>query len=298
LKRLIVYSTFFLCLVTFSFADAEVDSFYPNSTSEPFDQDNQQHIGSELNSLPASIARYNAERHLPDAKPSDDYASYGGELCHLPGFRCIPVSQGVMWANLWSNEHLREIVMRLNRTNVALRYRKWIVVPDHLKNINYMSLSPLPDHVLQTGHRLLIIDLRVFAFGAYDPEGDLVYWGPATGGKMYCSDTQEDCRSVAGKFKIYRIQGENCMSSKYPIDRAGGAPMPYCMHYYKGYAIHGSTLSGFVNRSRGCIRLFYNDAKWLNKDFVKLGTEVIVKRQEASLANLSLTNLSLTKKPL
>lgn len=93
----------------------------------------------------------------------------------------------------------------------------------------------------------------------------------------YCSDTHEDCQSAAGAFKIYRIQGENCQSSKYPLDRNGGAPMPYCMHYYKGYAIHGSTLSGFVNRSRGCIRLFYSDAKWLNEDFVRLGTAVIVK---------------------
>ncbi|MCB1827252.1 MAG: L,D-transpeptidase, partial [Coxiellaceae bacterium] len=192
--------------------------------------------------------------------------------------KCISIQPNQRWASMWRNEHDREIVMRLNRTNVALRYRKWIVYPENLKHVNYMQLSPLPEHMNTDGKKLILVDLRVFAFGAYDEQGDLVYWGPASGGKTYCYDTKEDCRSAAGNFKIYRVQGEECMSSKYPVDRGGGAPMPYCMHYYKGYAIHGSTLAGFVNGSRGCIRLFYSDAKWLNQDFAGIGTEVIVKR--------------------
>lgn len=256
-----------------------VHPLLPNGTSAPTDdQNSQSQIGSELSSLPASITSYNANRNEPEAKPSEDFNDYARRLCQAPNFKCVPVSSKQSWAGLWRNEHQREIVMRLNRTNVALRYRKWLVVPKNIKNTHYMALSPLPEHIPPTGKKLLIIDLRVFAFGAYNEEGDLVYWGPANGGKTYCSDTHEDCRSAAGKFKIYRIQGEDCMSSKYPVDRGGGAPMPYCMHYYKGYAIHGSTLAGFVNGSRGCIRLFYSDAKWLNQDFVQLGTEVIVKR--------------------
>lgn len=278
LKRLFLYSAFFISFAFFSNANAAEATFQPIDTFKANAQDNGQPVGSELDTLPASIAEYNASRHLPDSKPTKDFDTYGGGLCKLPDFKCMPVSKGEKWANLWPNEHTREIVMRLNRTNVALRYRKWIVIPNHLKNLDYMALSPLPDHVKPTGKKLVIVDLRVFAFGAYDSDGNLVYWGPASGGKTYCDDTKEDCRSAAGKFKIYRIQGEHCKSSKYPVDRSGGAPMPYCMHYYKGYAIHGSTLPGFVNRSRGCIRLFYNDAKWLNKDFVQLGTEVIVKR--------------------
>src|SRR5262245_24243303 len=83
-------------------------------------------IGSELSSLPASITRYNASRNIPDAPPSDDFQTYGGQLCKLPGFKCRPVAPKQSWAELWHNEREREIVMRLNRTNVALRYRKWI----------------------------------------------------------------------------------------------------------------------------------------------------------------------------
>lgn len=282
-KRFIGISVLFL-LVQPAFAATEtmlsetIHPLLPNGTSAPRDDQTDNHaVGSELVSLPASITRYNASLHRPDAKPSKDFNTYGGRLCQLPGFKCIGIRSNQTWVGLWRNEHEREIVMRLNRTNVALRYRKWILVPKDLRSTNYMALSPLPGHIDPTGKKFIVIDLRVFAFGAYNKDGDLVYWGPASGGKTYCSDTNEDCRSAVGEFKIYRIQGENCMSSKYPIDRGGGAPMPYCMHYYKGYAIHGSTLAGFVNGSRGCIRLFYSDAKWLNEDFAKRGTEVIVK---------------------
>ena len=39
----------------------------------------------------------------------------------------------------------------------------------------------------------------------------------------------------------------------------------------------GATMSGFINRSAGCIGLFKADAKWLNHEFVKRGTIVVVK---------------------
>ncbi len=238
----------------------------------------QPTIGTELSSVPASITRYNANRHTPDEEPSDDYDTYGGRLCRLPGFKCIPITSSETWVRLWPNPYQRAVVMRLNRTNVALRYRHWVLVPQHLSTVDYMELSPLPDRIRPTGKKQLLIDLSIFAFGAYNKQGYLVYWGPASGGKNYCFDTQENCRSAVGQFKIYRIKGENCMSSKYPVDQGGGAPMPYCMYYHKGYAIHGSTLAGFVNKSRGCIRLFYSDARWLNQHFVKRGTVVRVKR--------------------
>jgi len=277
-KRFFLIVLFFPALVfaTVPMRDESVHPRLSNGTTAPADQGSE--IGSELSSLPASVTRYMATRKGKETEVGDIYEAYGANFCHMSGFKCIPLKRRDTWYRMWPDEHKREIVMRLNRTNVALKYRRWLLVPDHLSHVDYMHFSPLPDHVRPTGKKLLLIDLRVFAFGAYDAEGDLVYWGPATGGKKWCSDTKQDCKSIAGKFKIYRMQGENCKSSKYPLDTKGGAPMPYCMHYYKSYAIHGSTLSGFNNRSRGCIRLFYSDAKWLNKDFVKLGTKVIVRR--------------------
>jgi len=256
--------------------DEAIHPLKSNGTTAPAFQAKEN--TSELSSLPASITRYMATRQSEKAGSYEVEEPYGKSLCALPGFKCIRVGPHDTWYQRWHNEHQREIVMRLNRTNVALKYRHWLLVPDRMSHLNYMQLSPFPEHIKSSGHKLLLVDLRVFAFAAYNAEGNLVYWGPATGGQKWCSDTKEDCRTAVGRYKIYRIQGENCKSSKYPFDTKGGAPMPYCMHYYKGFAIHGSTLSGFNNRSRGCVRVFYSDAKWLNKNFVKLGTRVIVKR--------------------
>jgi L,D-transpeptidase ErfK/SrfK len=138
-----------------------------------------------------------------------------------------------------------------------------------------MILSPFPLKLKPTGKKRLIIRLHEHAFAAYDTKGELVHWGPISGGKSWCKDTDEDCSTAVGQFKIYRRQGASCTSSKYPIETKGGAPMPYCMHYHKGWAIHGSTLPGFHN-SHGCVRLFHADAKWLNEYFASIGTRVIV----------------------
>ena len=83
--------------------------------------------------------------------------------------------------------------------------------------------------------------------------------------------------SAIGHMKVYSKKGEECRSSLYPIETHGGAKMPYCMHFNGGFALHGSTLPGY-NASHGCVRLFFEDAEWLNKHFANIGTRVIVTR--------------------
>ncbi len=51
--------------------------------------------------------------------------------------------------------------------------------------------------------------------------------------------------------------------------------MPYCMHFSGGYALHGSPTVPGYNASHGCVRLFTEDAKWLNQHFVDIGSTVI-----------------------
>lgn len=203
--------------------------------------------------------------------------NYGGRLCENKQYDCVRVLPTDTWAGQWPNFQKREELMRLNRTNVALMYRQWLVVPKHLNEVSYMSLSPLPKQMNTHHKKLLLVNLKRFAFGAYNAKGQLIYWGPVSGGAKTCAQVGGSCLSKLGHFKIYRMHGKNCVSGKYPLETHGGAPMPYCMYYHKGFAIHGSTLSGFINRSAGCIRLFYDDAKWLNHHFVKIGTRVIVK---------------------
>lgn len=232
-------------------------------------------ICSIMLSVNASYASSNSTHFAQNQQAVEQY---GLSQCQKPGFRCVTVKSGQTWGDRFPNKIEREIVMRLNRTNVALKYRHWLLIPKNLSRVNYMDLAPFPKHIMPSGRKLLLVDLPQFAFAAYNADGNLVFWGPATGGKAWCKDLGRSCQSVAGKFEIYRVQGENCQSKKYPLQTEGGAPMPWCMHYFRGFAIHGSTLAGFQHRSRGCVRIFKADAKWLNQHFVKKGTEVIIRR--------------------
>lgn len=208
--------------------------------------------------------------------------AYGRSLCHQPGLHCIAVNPGDTWERKFPDSEQRNIVERLNRTNVPISFRRWLVVPKSWDHLNYNELGPFIGKIDPPGQKLLIVDLRVFAFAAYDASGNLVYWGPATGGDQWCSDSDNNCMTAQGNFKIYRIQGADCVSHQFPLETEsglkGGSPMPYCMHYYRGYALHGANLAGFTNRSHGCIHLFNADAKWLKENFVELGTQIMVTR--------------------
>lgn len=197
-------------------------------------------------------------------------------MCNNPHYYCHKVKRGETWARLFPNAGDREKVMRLNRTNIALRYQRMILVPHYLRDLDLIDLSPFAHKVNTSGRKLLLIDLKKHAFAAYNKHGYLVHWGPVSGGQNWCSDVGRPCRTVIGSFKIYRKQGPGCISSKFPLPD-GGAKMPYCMHFYRGYALHGSQLPGY-HASHGCVRLFADDAKWINHNFAPIGTKVIVVR--------------------
>jgi L,D-transpeptidase catalytic domain len=113
--------------------------------------------------------------------------------------------------------------------------------------------------------------LRWYAF--YN--GNLVSSGRASGGRYYCSDIHRPCKTPVGTFHIGYKGGSDCKSSKYPIGR-GNAPMPWCMFFFRGFAIHGGPVPPY-NASHGCIRVERSDARWLNRNFLNAGTKVIVK---------------------
>lgn len=199
-------------------------------------------------------------------------------MCHDPRFECVTVKSDQTWDWLFKDPTQCGEIMRLNRTDVPLAYRTYVIRPKNLEHINYMSWSPLPKHFATHDKPVLLIDLNKFAFGAYAADGHLIYWGPAEGGKKQCDGQDESCKTATGDFHVDRIGTKKCISHTYPLKTHGGAPMPYCMFFYKGFSIHGSTLSGFVNRSHGCVHVFINDAKWLNEHFVHIGTRVIVRQ--------------------
>ncbi|MCH9769329.1 MAG: L,D-transpeptidase [Gammaproteobacteria bacterium] len=125
------------------------------------------------------------------------------------------------------------------------------------------------------GVRVLIVSPRNLAWGAYNEDGQLVRTGRASGGKAYCADVGRACRTPRGVFKVYRKGSKYCKSSKFPLGR-GGAPMPYCMFFRGGFALHGSPDVPMHNASHGCVRLKPHAAKWLHQNFVRVGTVVIV----------------------
>lgn len=205
-------------------------------------------------------------------------ARYGESLCQNEGYSCVRVQKGQSWESLFPDENQRAIVMRLNRINERLFTGQVIAVPQNLDSVDYMRLSPLDHNIAPTGYKQIIVDPVVMAFGAYDENGNLVRWGPASLGRDWCPDIRTGCRTKPGVFKVYEKRGEGCFSSKFPVPY-GGAPMPYCMFFHSGYAIHASELPGY-NASHGCIRIFYEDAEWLNHEFASIGTPVIVRPYE------------------
>lgn len=210
---------------------------------------------------------------------------FGHHLCQSSSdYDCLKVQKGDSWESLWSNSTERDIVMRVNRMNTPIYAGMTLAVPKNLSSDSIMDVAPFEQQINVTGEKLLIFKPSLQAWGAYDEEGRLVRWGPASGGSNYCKDLGHQCHTPVGSFRIYNKGGEGCYSSKFPLPD-GGAPMPYCMYFKGGNAFHGEPdghgLPGY-NASHGCVRILIDDAEWLNHEFVDLpgsghgGTKVIV----------------------
>lgn len=111
---------------------------------------------------------------------------------------------------------------------------------------------------------------------AINNNGTVIKSGKASGGSKYCRDIKRACRTPTGTYHVISEGGPDCRSSRYPVGR-GGAKMPYCMFFSRYYAIHGSYDLPNYNASHGCIRVRPTDAKWLQQNFVQIGTTVVVK---------------------
>lgn len=146
------------------------------------------------------------------------------------------------------------------------------------------SYASLPSSIPAQGQKEIIVDPRIHMWGAYDEDGRLVKSGIATAGSAYCRDLHRSCRTKIGTFRIDSLGESGCISHKFPLPR-GGAPMPYCMYFNGGQALHGSNEVVRGNISHGCVRLHVKDAKWIRYNFAEepnsnnegLGTVVIIK---------------------
>jgi lipoprotein-anchoring transpeptidase ErfK/SrfK len=148
---------------------------------------------------------------------------------------------------------------------------------DAAYDANYQKYaSHSVQHVQTNGHSVFVFDPNRLRWYAYDSSGDLVGSGRASGGRNYCPDTNRRCKTPIGIYHVNAFGGAGCVSSKFPIGK-GGAPMPYCMFFHGGFAIHGSNEIPNYNASHGCIRIEPAAARWLQENVIDYGTTVIVK---------------------
>lgn len=164
-----------------------------------------------------------------------------------------------------------EVSSRLFFRSDRKRYRS-----RYHKKRHYRSSRSAPRSIKAHGRKTFVFNPRTLTWGAYTANGRLVKSGRASGGRGYCPDVKRRCRTPVGHFSVYRKGAASCRSSKYPLGR-GGAPMPHCMFFRGGYAIHGSPNVPNHNASHGCIRVPPSDARWLHRNFITHGTKVIVR---------------------
>lgn len=136
-------------------------------------------------------------------------------------------------------------------------------------------VSALPAYIDAPGEKVVLVDPRSHAWGAYDANGRLVRSGLASAGADWCPDLGRECHTWEGSFRVQSLGGKNCVSPSFPIPR-GGAPMPYCMYFNQYQALHGSYDVRHANISHGCVRMRVADAAWLRFNFVEVGTLVVI----------------------
>lgn len=142
-------------------------------------------------------------------------------------------------------------------------------------NMDYSSRIP---STIQTSEKTIVVYPNVHTWGAYDASGNLVRSGNASAGADWCNDIRSPCRTTVGTHRIQSLGGPGCVSHSFPVGR-GGAPMPYCMFFSGGQALHGVPPFelGEGNYSHGCVRMHVSDAEWIRYDFAGVGTKVVVK---------------------
>ncbi|MFI4963315.1 MAG: L,D-transpeptidase [Legionellales bacterium] len=210
---------------------------------------------------------------------------FGETLCHQADYFCMIIKTGENWENLFPNTEERDIVRRINRMNITLHPGMTIAVPKNIDRLTIYDVSPFPRYIEPAGEKTIYISQKNLAWAAYDPDGELLWWGPISSGIGKCPGVLGGCSTPTGSFRIVRKQDIDCISTVFPRranGESGGAVMPYCMHFFRGFALHGSYDVPGYRASHGCVRMFIEDARWLNEEFIDLpggamkGTRVIL----------------------
>lgn len=146
-----------------------------------------------------------------------------------------------------------EAVLKINRRDGRhLRPGVHLQVPRVESWEDPLRFAPLPRTIPQVAQipRLILVSLRVQAFGAYE-RGRLVRWGPTSTGS----------RRQATPPNLYHVNWRSPRRVS-TINSSWIMPWYLNLHTSMGIALHQYELPGYP-ASYGCIRLLRDDAYWL-----------------------------------
>lgn len=139
----------------------------------------------------------------------------------------------------------------------------------------YGSLHNLSRNVAPQGESVFAFSPRLRLWAFYNAQGQRIAYGRAGGGSDWCAELGRRCHTPSGTFRVQSKGDASCISHRFPLPH-GGAPMPYCMHFSGGYAIHGSPYVSGLNSSHGCVRVTTPAARWLSQHHMHHGTKVVI----------------------
>jgi hypothetical protein len=180
------------------------------------------------------------------------------------------------WEELFGNGFAKVAIQKINRRNTIVWRNHCLAMPN-----DQIVIPPLPRHDEKYQDKTVVIDLKQLAWVAYQ-HGKLIMWGPANGGRGRCKeDGTMRCKTHVGIWKIFKKDKAVTKSSLYPVEclnkKDCGHPMYWKMQFHRdGTSLHGDRNLPGANISHGCVRLLKSDARWLSREFVEVGTSIVV----------------------
>jgi lipoprotein-anchoring transpeptidase ErfK/SrfK len=142
-------------------------------------------------------------------------------------------------------------LLKLNRLDARhLRSGVTLAIPEQVDELS--AFSPFPHRVETVGEipKLVLVSLRVQAFGAYE-SGRLVRWGPVSSGK-------KTTPTPAG---LYHTNWKS-KTTRSSINEDWLLPWYFNLDNQRGISFHQYDLPGYP-ASHGCLRLLADDAAWI-----------------------------------
>jgi len=148
-------------------------------------------------------------------------------------------------------EEKMAVLLKLNRLDAQhLRSGVTLAIPEKVDELS--AFSPFPHRVEAVSEipKLVLVSLRVQAFGAYE-SGRLVRWGPVSSGK-------KTTPTPAG---LYHTNWKS-KATRSSINEDWLLPWYFNLDNQRGISFHQYDLPGYP-ASHGCLRLLADDAAWI-----------------------------------